>query len=97
MGKVAQQLADIIYVTDDNPRTEDSLKIIDEILAGMEKKDNIHVVPNRKEAIITAIMNSRAGDSVLIAGKGHETYQVIGNTKHNFNEAKIIREAEKYA
>ena len=89
--------ADIIYVTDDNPRTEDSLKIINDILVGMDQNKNVNVIANRKEAIITSIKNSREGDIILIAGKGHETYQIIGNVKHDFNEAMIIREVKKYA
>ena len=97
MGRVAQDLADTIYVTDDNPRTEESLKIIDGILTGMEKTENVHIIANRKEAILTSVKNAREGDIVLIAGKGHETYQVIGKVKHDFDEAKIIREAEKDA
>jgi UDP-N-acetylmuramoyl-L-alanyl-D-glutamate--2,6-diaminopimelate ligase len=97
MGRVAQGIADIVYVTDDNPRTEDSLKIIDDILTGIDKNKNVHVIPNRKEAIHTSIKNSGDGDIILIAGKGHETYQIIGKVKYDFNEAIIIREAEKYA
>lgn len=97
MGQVAQELADIVYVTDDNPRTEDSTTIIKDIMAGMDQDENVKVISNRREAIITAIKNSMEGDIILIAGKGHETYQIIGTIKHDFNEAIIIREAENYA
>jgi UDP-N-acetylmuramoyl-L-alanyl-D-glutamate--2,6-diaminopimelate ligase len=97
MGRVAQHWADIIYVTDDNPRTEESMKIIDDILTGMEKTKNVHVIANRKDAIIMSVKNAKEGDIILIAGKGHETYQVIGKVKHDFDEAMIIREAEKDA
>lgn len=97
MGRVAQELADIVYVTDDNPRTEDSNAIIENILTGMKRNNSIKVIPNRKEALFTAIKNSMEGDIILIAGKGHETYQIIGTVKNDFNEAMIIRKAEKYA
>ena len=59
--------------------------------------ENVKVISNRKEAITTAVQNSMEGDIILVAGKGHETYQIIGNVKNDFNEAKIIREAEKHA
>lgn len=97
MGRISQVLADEVYVTDDNPRTEDSAKIINDILAGMENSDTVHIIPKRQEAIKTAIKSSQIGDVVLIAGKGHENYQVIGTTKHTFNEAQIIREVQNDA
>lgn len=97
MGKIAQQLADVVYVTDDNPRTESSLDIIKEILAGMEKAESVHTITKRQNAIKEAIKSSQNGDAVLIAGKGHETYQVIGKTKHVFNEVEIIQEVQNYA
>ncbi len=92
MGRIAQQLADVIFVTDDNPRNENSFNIIDDILAGMKKSDRVHTIPKREQAIKEALKSSHKGDIVLIAGKGHETYQVIGSTKYPFDEAKIIRE-----
>jgi UDP-N-acetylmuramoyl-L-alanyl-D-glutamate--2,6-diaminopimelate ligase len=94
MGKVAQNLADHIIVTDDNPRTENSQKIIEDIVAGIEKKHKTEVIADRRQAIKHAIKKSKPGDVVLIAGKGHESYQIIGKVKHNFDEAAIIREAD---
>ena len=93
MGRVAQRLADVIFITDDNPRTEDSLRIIGDILAGMKKSESIHTIPKRENAIKESINSSQKGDVVLVAGKGHETHQTIGSTKYPFNEAEIIQEA----
>ena len=72
-------------------------KIIDDILQGMRKNDSINVVYDRREAIRKAIFEANKGDVVLVAGKGHETYQILGTVKHDFNEADIIREADKDA
>ncbi len=94
MGKVAQKLADHVIVTDDNPRTENSQKIIEDIMAGIEKKDKTEIIANRGHAIKQAIKKSKQGDVLLIAGKGHESYQIIGKVKHNFDEAAIIRETD---
>jgi UDP-N-acetylmuramoyl-L-alanyl-D-glutamate--2,6-diaminopimelate ligase len=80
-------------VTTDNPRTEDPNEIIAEILVGM--KDTItpyKVIPNRREAINWALENSLPKDILILAGKGHETYQIIGKTKNHFDEREIIAE-----
>lgn len=74
MGKIANDLADVVYVTDDNPRTEDAAKIRDQIMAACPKGQNI---PDRSTAIKTAIANLQAGDILILAGKGHETGQYI--------------------
>jgi UDP-N-acetylmuramoyl-L-alanyl-D-glutamate--2,6-diaminopimelate ligase len=93
MAKVAEQLADKIFVTSDNPRTEEPMEIIKDITEGFaDPKDRrITVLPDRKEAIRTALESARADDIVLIAGKGHETYQIIGTEKFDFDDRKIAR------
>ena len=91
MGEVAAQLADNVVVTSDNPRTEDPDKIIADILStGISA--NV-VEPDRAKAIEMALKDAKEGDIVLIAGKGHEDYQIIGTTKHHFSDQE---EVEKF-
>jgi len=94
MAKVAEQLADFIVVTSDNPRTEKPDDIIKEIVAGFENPDseNIKIQPDRKKAIHLALKTAAKGDIILIAGKGHETYQIIGTTKFDFNDKTAAEE-----
>jgi UDP-N-acetylmuramoyl-L-alanyl-D-glutamate--2,6-diaminopimelate ligase len=94
MARVAEQLADFIIVTSDNPRTEKPTDIIDEIVAGFEKDDTqtIAIEPDRKKAIEVAMRAARKNDIVLIAGKGHETYQIIGSQKFDFSDKEIAEE-----
>ena len=94
MAKVAENLADKVIVTSDNPRTEKPRNIIDDIVAGFQKPDSktIIIEPDRKKAIGLAINNASCNDIVLIAGKGHETYQIIGKQKLDFNDKKIAGE-----
>jgi UDP-N-acetylmuramoyl-L-alanyl-D-glutamate--2,6-diaminopimelate ligase len=89
MGEVAQRLADVAIVTSDNPRTENPESIIDEITAGMRVGEYVRAV-NRKEAIAIALEMARPRDVVVLAGKGHETYQVIGTQKLDFDERAIV-------
>lgn len=91
MGRVADELADVSIVTSDNPRSEDPQLIIDQITRGFLKA-NYKVVVNRKEAIEQALDIAQANDIVLITGKGHETYQILGDQRIDFNERKIIEE-----
>lgn len=91
MGKIAQELSDIAVVTSDNPRCEEPAAIINDILAGMEK-DNHIVVENRKEAIAYAMGISKENDVIILAGKGHETYQEIEHIKYDFDERDVVRE-----
>lgn len=91
MGEIAVRLADVAVATSDNPRTEAPERILDEVEAGMSAKPH-HRVTDRREAIGLALSLARAGDTVLLAGKGHETYQVIGTVKQPFDERDIIRE-----
>ncbi|MCK5065510.1 MAG: UDP-N-acetylmuramoyl-L-alanyl-D-glutamate--2,6-diaminopimelate ligase [Candidatus Fermentibacteraceae bacterium] len=86
MGRIADNLADIIVITCDNPRTEDPDKIIQDILAGISQGDGLIVEPDRRTAIGIAIQKAVAGDVVIIAGKGHEDYQILGKTKIHFDD-----------
>lgn len=91
MGAIAQKLSDVCIVTSDNPRTEDPKLIIDDILVGLDKEDkNYKVVIDRKEAIESAIKMAKEKDVVIIAGKGHENYQIIGKVKHHFDDKEIV-------
>lgn len=93
MGRIAVDLSDTVFVTNDNPRTEDPLSIIEEILAGTEDAAPApEVLPERSEAISAAISVASDGDLVVIAGKGHEDYQIIGSEKLHFSD---MEEAEK--
>lgn len=91
MGAIAQKLSDVCIVTSDNPRTEDPKLIIDDILIGLDKEDkNYKVVIDRKEAIESAVKMAKEKDVVIIAGKGHENYQIIGKVKHHFDDKEIV-------
>jgi len=90
MGEIAVRLADIAIVTSDNPRTEDPEKILDDVEAGMTGRQHYRVV-DRRAAIGQALELAREGDTVLLAGKGHETYQVVGTTKEPFDEREVVR------
>ena len=93
MGAIAAQKADYIYVTSDNPRTEKPSDIIADILEGVRGTDTpFEVIEDRHEAIGRAIMNAKSNDVIILAGKGHETYQVIGKDKHHFDEREIAAE-----
>lgn len=94
MGEVAGENSDLVIITSDNPRTEDPVKIINQIEEGVKKPDCPYiVVSDRRDAIFSAISKARAEDVVLIAGKGHETYQIIGNDKFHFDDREVAREA----
>ncbi len=94
MAKVAEELADCVIVTSDNPRTEPPQEIINDITAGFATFDSgrITVEADRQKAIALAVKNARKDDIVLIAGKGHETYQIRGTKKIDFNDAQIAKE-----
>ncbi len=93
MGEIAGKYSDVAVVTSDNPRTENPLLIINDILCGMEKsKARLAVIENRRQAIEFALSKARKGDTVLLAGKGHETYQIIGTEKIPFDEREIVKE-----
>lgn len=86
MGRIASHLADVVYITSDNPRSEDPAAICAEIAAGAEGAARCEVVVDRREAIRRAVDEAEAGDFVLIAGKGHETYQEVNGVKLHFDD-----------
>lgn len=93
MGKIAAELSDYCIVTSDNPRTENPAEIIKDIMVGVNETDCEHtVIENRREAIGYALSFAKRGDCIILAGKGHETYQIIGKTKNHFDEREIIKE-----
>ena len=92
MGQVAAREADLAIVTSDNPRTEDPERILDDIEEGFEGVAHVRIA-DRREAIARALRMVRPGDTLLLAGKGHETYQVVGAEKLPFDEAVIVRDA----
>jgi UDP-N-acetylmuramoyl-L-alanyl-D-glutamate--2,6-diaminopimelate ligase len=94
MGEVAGRNSDFVIITSDNPRTENPLKIIEEIEIGLKKTDcEYQVVSDRRDAIFQALKKAKTNDVVLIAGKGHENYQIIGDDKFDFDDRKIASEA----
>ena len=87
MGEIAGRLSDFSIITSDNPRTEDPEKIVREIEEGMKRTDGEYtVITDRREAIGYALDTAKAGDVIILAGKGQETYQIIGKEKHDFDE-----------
>jgi UDP-N-acetylmuramoyl-L-alanyl-D-glutamate--2,6-diaminopimelate ligase len=92
MGAIAAQLADQLYVTSDNPRTEDAQQILADVTAGIPPGGSMQVQADRAVAIAAAIAEAEPGDLVLIAGKGHEDYQILGTTKVHFDDRE---EADK--
>jgi UDP-N-acetylmuramoyl-L-alanyl-D-glutamate--2,6-diaminopimelate ligase len=93
MGRIAHELADRVYVTSDNPRREEPQAIVDEILAGMPARADVRVDLDRRAAIRRAILEAAAGDVVIVAGKGHETYQIVGSTTSHFDDRDEVRAA----
>ncbi|MDX1453566.1 MAG: UDP-N-acetylmuramoyl-L-alanyl-D-glutamate--2,6-diaminopimelate ligase, partial [Oleiphilaceae bacterium] len=92
MGRIASELADFVLLCDDNPRTEDPEQITRDILQGISARDNCRVVHDRADAITHALATAQAGDVVLIAGKGHETYQEQNGKRRDFNDLLVARE-----
>ena len=93
MGAVAVKLADRVFVTSDNPRTEDPRHIADEIVAGSGTPPSVVVELDRRRAIEQAVSEARRGDVVLVAGKGHEAYQIVGERVLNFDDVEVARHA----
>ncbi|HSL06256.1 MAG TPA: UDP-N-acetylmuramoyl-L-alanyl-D-glutamate--2,6-diaminopimelate ligase [Nitrospiraceae bacterium] len=99
MGRAAVEYSDVVILTSDNPRTEDPMAILHEVEIGVRdalaRRAHVqyHLVPDRHEAIGAAIREARQGDMVLIAGKGHEDYQIIGTKKFHFDDREVAREA----
>jgi UDP-N-acetylmuramoyl-L-alanyl-D-glutamate--2,6-diaminopimelate ligase len=93
MGRIAAELADVCWVTSDNPRTEEPGAILQDILAGMPADcASIHSEVDRAAAIRAAYAASQPGDVLVVAGKGHEDYQIIGHTRHFFSDQAVLRE-----
>ena len=92
MGRIATAVSDITVITSDNPRNEPREKIISEILSGAKRNSNYKVIENRKDAIRYALALAKEGDTLLLAGKGHEDYEITDNTKRHFCEKEIIKE-----
>jgi len=94
MGRVAGQSSDFVIITSDNPRTEDPLKIIQEIEIGVKETGTEYLaISDRRQGIFEAVTKARSGDVVIIAGKGHETYQLIDNEKFHFDDREVAAEA----
>ncbi len=94
MGQTVATVADAVFVTNDNPRSEDPQQIIDEILAGIPDEARTHctVEPDRRRAIEAALSSASPGDVVLIAGKGHEDYQIFADRTEHFSDVEVARE-----
>jgi len=90
MGRIASAASDVTIVTSDNPRTEDPDQIISDITPGIEAKKHLHVEPDRRRAIKHALTLANEGDIVLIAGKGHEDYQVVGTSKYHLDDREEV-------
>jgi UDP-N-acetylmuramoyl-L-alanyl-D-glutamate--2,6-diaminopimelate ligase len=92
MGRVASDLSDHVVITSDNPRSEDPMAIVRDILAGLEGRTNFEVQVDRRKAISAALRDARPTDIVLVAGKGHETYQIISGVVVPFDDRQVVRE-----
>ena len=92
MGRTACTQADYVFLTNDNPRCEAPQQIFKDILAGMEGCTNYEIVPDRAEAIRRALSTAQKDDIVIVAGKGHENYQLVGTEKRHFSDQEVIRE-----
>ena len=93
MGQVATRLSDYTIITSDNPRTEDPQRIIDEIITGVHSAADYVTLPDRQEAIAHAIAMAQPWDTVVIAGKGHEDYQILGQTRRHFDDCEVAQAA----
>ena len=92
MGRIAEELADLVFLTSDNPRSESPEQILDEILQGMSQTRGIHADVDRRVAIEEALSEARAGDLVVIAGKGDEPYQLLADGAVDFDDRQVARE-----
>jgi UDP-N-acetylmuramoyl-L-alanyl-D-glutamate--2,6-diaminopimelate ligase len=93
MGAIVNECADFAILTSDNPRSERPAAIMDEVLAGMPDRAHVLVEEDRAKAIHAAIEMAHEGDTVLLAGKGHETYQVMGTQRLPFSDLRVATEA----
>ncbi|MCA1177138.1 MULTISPECIES: UDP-N-acetylmuramoyl-L-alanyl-D-glutamate--2,6-diaminopimelate ligase [unclassified Pantoea] len=90
MGAIAEQFSDIVVITDDNPRSEDPAAIVNDILTGLLDPGRARVVAGRAQAVTNAVMQAHADDIVLVAGKGHEDYQIIGNRRLDYSDRDTV-------
>jgi UDP-N-acetylmuramoyl-L-alanyl-D-glutamate--2,6-diaminopimelate ligase len=95
MAKAAEMYSDVTIVTSDNPRTEDPQRIIEDILKGFVDAEKVIICPDRGEAIKTALNKAQTGDIILIAGKGHENYMIVGTEKFHFDDREEVRNFKK--
>ena len=93
MGEIAARLADHVIITSDNSRSEDPMQIICQIVSGIPPQKAYTVIPDRASAIRYAIENAKAGDLILLAGKGHEEYEIVGEERRPFSEGSLVKEA----
>lgn len=93
MGEVSSKLSDLTVITSDNPRNEEPMNIIEDILSGVKRADGAYeIIPDRRDAIKYCLLNAQEGDIVVLAGKGHEDYQEIKGVKYHLDEREIISE-----
>lgn len=90
MGAIAEQFADVVVITDDNPRSEEPAAIVEDILSGLLDPGRARAVPGRAQAVTHAVMQAGADDIVLVAGKGHEDYQIIGNRRLDYSDRDTV-------
>lgn len=95
MGEIAEKFSDRLIITDDNPRNEQGNEIVNHILSGVSEPEKVHIERDRAAAICHAVANAKVGDVVLVAGKGHETYQDVAGSRKIFSDAKQLRLALK--
>lgn len=92
MAEIAEKYSDLTVATSDNPRTEDPEEILKDVVKGFKKENHIIEV-DRKKAVAIAVQNAKKDDIIVIAGKGHETYQIIGREKIHFDDREVVQEA----
>lgn len=93
MAAAASRLSDVVVATSDNPRSEDPMRILDDVAAGLSQGSENHIIPDRAEAVAKAVQMARQGDVVVLAGKGHEKVQIIGSVRHPMDDADLARKA----
>ncbi|QQR81501.1 MAG: UDP-N-acetylmuramoyl-L-alanyl-D-glutamate--2,6-diaminopimelate ligase [Deltaproteobacteria bacterium] len=97
MAAEAEKFSDMVIITSDNPRTENPESILNDVMKGFSKKENVFKISDRREALSQAVSIAKGGDMILVAGKGHEDYQIIGKTKIHFSDQEVLRDLLKEA